>query len=164
MAFTHLWWCIDGVLAGMPIPYVDLERRMNHGGAVDAYSDELPVLAETGIKAIISLLNLPTDATVFESAGFRFGCWPIPDGQPPTFEQMADITDFINRCRSEQMPVAVFCEAGLGRTGTILAGYLIHNGMSATEAIKSVREKEPSAVETVAQIQFLEALELSLHT
>jgi atypical dual specificity phosphatase len=58
-----------------------------------------------------------------------------------------------------QQPVAVFCEAGLGRTGTVIAAYLIQKGQSAREAISLVRAKEPSAVETAAQIKFLEEFE-----
>jgi atypical dual specificity phosphatase len=77
---------------------------------------------------------------------------------------MAEIAAFINQCRADENAVAVFCEAGVGRTGTVLAGYLIHQGLSALEAIQSVREREPSAVETIGQIQFLEQLERKLHS
>jgi hypothetical protein len=72
--FEHLWWLIDGVLAGMPMPYVALERRMNQGGALEAYDDELSSLAQAGIRAFVCLLNMPSDSQVFESAGFSFRC------------------------------------------------------------------------------------------
>ncbi len=32
-----LWWVIPGVLAGMPMPFVHPERRLNSGGALNAY-------------------------------------------------------------------------------------------------------------------------------
>jgi hypothetical protein len=63
-----LWWVIPGALAGMPMPFVYPERRMNSGGALNAYDDELSVLYEAGIRAVVSLLNIPSDATVYESA------------------------------------------------------------------------------------------------
>jgi hypothetical protein len=31
------WWVIPEVLAGMPMPYIHLDRRMNFGGDVTSY-------------------------------------------------------------------------------------------------------------------------------
>jgi len=154
-----LWWAIDGVLAGMPMPYVSAERRMNLGGRLDAYEDELPVLHRAGIRAVASLLNTPSDAAVFSSAGFRYQYWPVEYGLAPTREQTNAIIAFIDLCRQETLPVAVHCEGGLGRTGTAIAAYLIHKDLSTREAIRLVRSKEPSAIETVQQIKFLEEFE-----
>jgi len=142
----------------MPLPYIALERRMNLGGTIEAYEDELLSLKQAGIGALVCLLNLPGDARIFESAGFEFHCSPIANGQAPGSKQAAEIADFIDSCRERKVPVAVFCEAGLGRTGTVIAAYLIGKGMNACEAISRVRSKEPSAVETVAQIKFLQEL------
>jgi protein-tyrosine phosphatase len=52
--------------------------------------------------------------------------------------------------------MAVYYEAGVGRTGTLLATYLISQGESAASAISRVRAAERSTVETPRQIQFLE--------
>ena len=154
-----LWWAIDGVLAGMPMPYVNPERRMNLGGGLHDYVDELPVLHRAGIRAVVSLLNTPSDDAVFTSAGFEYQCLPVSYGLAPSLEQAKAIVDFIDVCRQQSLPVAVHCEGGLGRTGTAIAAYFIHIGMSAREAITFVRSKEPSAIETVQQIRFLEDFE-----
>ena len=150
-----LWWAIPGVLAGMPMPFIHPERRMNTGGSLDAYHDELKVLRGAGVGAVVSLLNLPSDAPVYKSAGFEFLCLPVPGGQPPTREQVYRFVSFMAEQRAAQRPVAVHCEGGLGRTGTILAAYLISHGESAAAAIRQIREVEPSAIETAQQIQFL---------
>ena len=46
-----LWWVIPGVLAGMPMPFIHIERRMNHGGALPAYNDDLPALHLAGVRS-----------------------------------------------------------------------------------------------------------------
>lgn len=151
-----LWWVIPGALAGMPMPFIHPERRLNMGGALTAYEDELTTLYTVGIRAVVSLLNIPSDATVYESAGFAYHCLPIPDGGAPTMAQAQEFIHFVAHQFVEHRPVAVHCEAGLGRTGTMLAVFLISQGDSAESAIRRVRTAESSAVETPSQIQFLE--------
>ena len=151
-----LWWVIPRVLAGMPMPFIHPERRMNGGGALDAYDDELKDLYSAGVRAVVSLLNLSTDAAIYESAGFAFLCLPVPDGQPPTMEQASQFVHFITDQRDAQRPAVVHCEAGLGRTGTVLAAYLISQSETAEAAIRRIRAVEGSAVETPRQIQFWE--------
>ena len=153
-----LWWAIPGVLAGMPMPFIHPKRRINAGGSLDAYDDELQVLCQAGVRAVVSLLNIPSDAPVYESAGFHFLCLPVPDGQPPTREQVYRFVSFMAEQRAAQRPVAVHCEGGIGRTGTMLAAYLISHGESAGAAIRQIRAVEPSAIETAQQIQFLKEL------
>jgi len=74
-----LWWVVPRVLAGMPMPFIHPERRLNSGGPETAYDDELPQLYSAGVRAVVSLLNIPTDAAVYESAGIAFLCLPLPD-------------------------------------------------------------------------------------
>jgi atypical dual specificity phosphatase len=153
---TRLWWVIPGVLAGMPMPFIHSERRLNQGGALEDYDDELRSLSAGGIKAIVSLLNIPSDASIYESAGFDFLCLPVPDGGAPTLDQMSAFVRFVDAHRATQRAVAVHCQAGLGRTGTMLAAYLIAQGETAGGAIQRVRSIESGAIETPAQIHFLQ--------
>lgn len=153
-----LWWVIDGELAGMPMPLIAFERRYQMGGSLDAFQDDLPEFHRAGLRAVVSLLNLPSDAAVYAAAGFRFACFPIANNAPPTVGQATECSRFIDACRAERLPVAVHCEAGLGRTGTVLAAYLILHGRSFEEAVRTVRARQPAAIESKAQLQFLHEL------
>ena len=151
-----LWWVIPGVLAGMPMPFIHPDRRLAGGGTLTAFDDELSALHSAGVRAVVSLLNIPGDASIYESSGFAFLCLPVPDGGAPTMEQTEKFVHFVIQQRQQQRPVAVHCEAGLGRTGTVLATFLISQGDNAETAIKKVRAVEKVAVETLKQIHFLE--------
>ena len=118
--YNNIWWAINGVLAGMGIPYIDAMRRMNFGGTLTEYNDDLPLIHQEGIRAIVSLLNHPADSKIFETAGFEFKCLPIPDGYPPSLAQAKEFISFVDGCRAKNKPVAVHCIGGIGRTGTML--------------------------------------------
>ena len=47
------------------------------------------------------------------------------------------------------------CDAGLGRTGTVLAAYLVSRGESASAALEKVRAMRPGSVETPDQEQVI---------
>ena len=138
------------------MPFIHQERQLNEGGLLAAHKDELPALLTAGIRAVVSLLNIPSDATVYESAGFAFKCLPVPDGEAPTVVQAEELIAFVARQLAEHHSVAVHGEAGLGRTETMLVAYLIYQGDSAEAAIRRVRPAKTSAVETVRQFKFLE--------
>jgi len=138
------------------MPFLHTDRRLNRGGALTAYDDELVLLHSAGVRAVVSLLNIPTDKTIYEEAGFNFICLPVANGGAPTMDQANQFVRFVEEQRSRQNPVAVHCEAGIGRTGTMLAVYLISRGQTAAQAIRSIRTIQPSAIETPRQVWFLE--------
>ena len=124
------------------------------GGEINAYDDDLAKLYAAGIRSVICLLNIPSDKRVYSPAGFDFLCCPIPNGDIPSDEQVDDILAFAENASS---PIAVHCEAGIGRTGTILALLLMNDGHEAADAIRLVRQAQPLAVETRKQEEFLAA-------
>jgi protein-tyrosine phosphatase len=81
---------------------------------------------------------------------------PIPDGRAPG--SMAEMTRILQEIREARATadVAVACMGGVGRTGTVAACALVEGGMTADEAIATVRVvRHPTAVETVEQERFV---------
>ena len=77
---------------------------------------------------------------------------PVTDFTPPNPEQIDGMVSFISdQIETWERPVVVTCFAGLGRTGTVLACYLVHSGYSAEAAIQLVRELRPRSIQTREQ-------------
>ena len=62
------------------------------------------------------------------------------DSDDQTFEQIEELARWVNLCRTTG-PVLVHCQAGLNRSSLIAARALMFEGMSADDAIRTVREK-----------------------
>jgi len=130
-------WLIEDEIAGMAKP------------ASSVYDFES--LKEKGLDAIVSLSEYPLSEVLIEEFGFSVKHIPVRDFQPPTLEQVEDFVAFAKNARSEGKKLVVHCDAGVGRTGTMLACYLVSKGHSATDAIEEVRAKRPGSIETIEQ-------------
>ena len=134
-------WIRDGELAGMAYP--------------DAAA--WPLLAEEGIGAVVSLTGRspPGDP---EAAGLDLLHAPIPDFGIPSDADLRHTLRFIKKHIEDGCGVVVHCRAGQGRTGLVLAAYLVYEGMSATDAIDRVRTLRPGSIETREQLELVKRL------
>ncbi len=108
-------------------------------------------LKENDFEAIVSLTEFPLNEALIEEFGFSVKHIPVRDFEAPTLEQVRDFIAFAEKARAEGKKLAVHCDAGIGRTGTILACYLVSKGYNAAKAIEEVRVKRPGSIETVEQ-------------
>ena len=119
--------------------------------ALPESAEDLGWLRRNGVDVIISLTENPVARHWVNEAGLMVVNVPVPDMEPPTDRQLDHLLDTIRKANAAKMGVAVHCGAGLGRTGTVLAAYLVTRGMSPREAIAKVRELRPGSVETAEQ-------------
>ena len=132
-------WIREGVLAGMGYP--------------DAGS--WPLLAEQGIGAVVSLTRRRPPGEP-ESAGLIAWHAPIVDFGVPDEADLERTLRFMQEQIDAGRAVVVHCQAGQGRTGLVLAAYLVHDGLSAGDAIAQVRALRPGSIETHEQKAFVE--------
>ena len=130
-------WLIQDEIAGMGRPM--------------AIVADLEFLKDNSIESIVSLTELPLHKTLIEEFGFEYKHIRIPDFSTPTLEQIEEFVTFVNNLLSSKKKIVVHCEAGIGRTGTMLACYLVSKGYNAENAISEVRKRRPGSIETMEQ-------------
>ena len=116
-------------------------------------AEDLAWLRDQGVQLVVTLTEDPLPRSWVNEAGLMAVHLPIPDMTAPTTRQLELALDTIHRAKKSGMGVAVHCAAGMGRTGTILAAYLVSGGMRANDAIRRVRELRPGSIETWEQEQ-----------
>jgi atypical dual specificity phosphatase len=145
----RFYWVQEAELAGCSCP----------GGMRDGAdpSGDLEWLRERQIGALLTLTEEPLDETRVAGKGLATLHVPVTDMTAPTPDQFMRALDFIDDQRSQGRAVAVHCLMGQGRTATILAAYLIRNGVSANEAIARLRARCPGAIASREQEAALQA-------
>ena len=130
-------WIVDGEFAAMPVP-----------GRNRPFTEDAEFLESVGVRTVISLTENPPS---FEATSIQQVRIPVTDFTAPTLQQMIEFVDVVSDSTAHGEPVAVHCTAGLGRSGTMAAVYLVAKGATADEAIARVRALRPGSIETGEQ-------------
>jgi protein tyrosine phosphatase (PTP) superfamily phosphohydrolase (DUF442 family) len=120
-------------------------------GAAPSSADGYRSLAAAGVTTIVDLRAEPSlgvDAATLAAAGLRYVPLPISDGQTPTPAQIHRFQQVV-----AESPGTVFlhCGAGVGRTGSMAAAYLVATGQaSGIEATMRNLSVGPPSLEQIA--------------
>ena len=134
MGQMNFSWVVHGFLAGAEGP---------------ARPGDLLYLKQQGIRAIVRMEEQTISGEAMELIDLYE---PVADFTPPDLEQIQRMVRFIQeQIETWQRPTAVTCYAGIGRTGTVLACYLVHEGNSPDNAVSKVRQLRPGSIQTREQ-------------
>ena len=128
-------WFLDGRLGAMPLP--------------DA--GELAQLRACGVGLVITLTEEWYNPSVFRQAGLRSVHIPVADLAAPTMAQVREFVAEVDAALARGEKVVVHCLGGIGRTGTMIACYLVTLGRAPEEAIEEVRRNRPRSIQTIEQ-------------
>jgi protein-tyrosine phosphatase len=138
----NLWWVIPGKLAGVRKPT----------------AEEIAELKATGVGAIVSVMDDPSNLDLYEQTDLPYRWLPTKGGKAPNSEQIQELQKFVEQQNQIGNAVAVHCTTGNRRTGTMLAAYLIITGSSYDNAMRVVQTANPKAELRAAQATFLHEL------
>jgi atypical dual specificity phosphatase len=127
-------------LAGMSFP-----------GIMQPLEQELQYLKAQHIRAIVSLTERQLDTTLLAQYDMHYLHLPIRDFAPPTLGQIERFVMFVDENLERKKGVVVHCQAGMGRTGTMLACYLVRQGHTPNESIYQIRSLRPGSIESSEQ-------------
>lgn len=138
-------WLKKGVLAGTPLP-----------GVFHDFEYDMKMLQRVGVTKLVTLMTKPINKEALEKFSVKSIWHAIKDMGAPSCELAVTICQDIDQAIKDNEVIAVHCRAGMGRTGTILAAYLIWDGSDALRALDTVRGIEPRWVQSEEQVKFLE--------
>jgi len=133
-------WVVADQLAAMARP--GRERDLDR---------DLAFLQSAGLTVLVSLTEEPIAPEMLAKYGITGLHLPVADFTPPSMAQIEQFLATFKKAQLEARPVGIHCTAGKGRTGTMLAAYLVSKGQSASEAIAKIRRLRPGSVETPEQ-------------
>jgi atypical dual specificity phosphatase len=138
-------WIEDGRLAATPMPGISAN-----------IDQDLDLLKQAGITVLITLTEQDFPQHTLFQHGLRNLHFPIADRKAPSTADTDVLVNQMHDMLNHGEVLAVHCLAGLGRTGTILAAYMVkEKGISAQVALNQIRHFNRQFVQTDDQEDFL---------
>lgn len=162
---SNFGYAIEGKLYGMGFPKGDLEQN------------DVDFLKQNGIQGVLSLTGekIEMNKKLLQKNKFQYLHLPIKDFGVPSIKEIESAIKFIEDVNNQGNSVVVNCWAGCGRTGTVIACYMIykeHKNKIITENNEKIYQKKilelrkirPRSVETKNQVSFIKRYEEHLLT
>ena len=145
---------LHGMITGKPDNFSWIIEEKLAGSAIPTSKEEIDWIKQEGVKSIVTIREEPLEDEWIKDVNYLH--IHSNDMGIPEFSDLVDSVDFIHQRITNDEPVMVHCLAGLGRTGTILACYLIkYEDMAADDAIEKVRRERHGSIQSFSQEEII---------
>ena len=152
---------LHGMITGKPDNFSWIIENKLAGSAIPTSKEEIDWVKQEGVKSIVTIREDPLEEEWLEDINYLH--IHSNDMGVPEFDDLINSVDFLHQRITNDEPVMVHCLAGLGRTGTILACYLIkYEQMSADDAIQKVRNERHGSIQSFSQEEIIFRFEKSV--
>ena len=145
---------LHGMITGKPDNFSWIIEEKLAGSAIPTSKEEIDWVKQEGVKSIVTIREEPLEDEWIKDVNYLHV--HSNDMGIPEFSDLVNSVDFIHQRITNDEPVMVHCLAGLGRTGTILACYLIkYEDMTADDAIEKVRRERHGSIQSFSQEEII---------
>ena len=150
--------CDESKNKSLPWNFSWLEPGVLAGSGVPEGFWELEAMVREGVSHLVSLpaesYSAPPAPPRTPVKGLTIHFIPMRDFEGPSMDQMEEFLHICEVAKAAGEGVAVHCRGGNGRTGTMLAVYLVWSrGMEARAAVEEVRRTRPGSIEFKEQME-----------
>lgn len=100
--------------------------------------------------------NLGNYPNIVSNNGISISQYSIIDGCTPSLELMYQMVTNLTNCLKENKNVLIHCMAGMGRTGTLAACFLVHHGYQVKDSISHMQRRREGSLRRSNQQQFIQ--------
>jgi len=140
-----LRWILPGRLGGMHQP-----------GLLGDIEGDFRALSQLGVTHLVTLTEAPLDLSSLTRRDIEVFWFPIEDMGVPDADTCREVLRRLTARFDAGANLVFHCRGGLGRTGLMLACFLIaHRDMPPALAIEHVRKINPNYIQTPGQLDFV---------